>query len=147
MQTVLRRANKCDLPKLIDFLDRANIGTEGITSSVDYFVLMEDVNCNIKTTLGIEPLGEIGVLRSLVLTPGTSEEELLALFEQILHLAKEKEMKEIYLASNKQETVPFLEMLGFSYTGMKELPKKIFESEHVSHLLTVDDLFFMKLFI
>lgn len=144
METMIRMATEQDLPNLVDFLEKANLGTEGVKETIEYFLLMEDGSGRLRATIGVEPFGENGLLRSLVITAGMKENEILTLFEQILRLTKEKNISSLFLATNKQTSVPFFEMLGFSTIAEEDLPEDLYQSEHIKNILTVDNSVFLK---
>lgn len=145
METMIRMATEKDLPTLVDFLEKANLGTEGVKETIEYFLLMEDESGKLKATLGIEPFGSNGLLRSLVVTAGMGENEILMLFERILKLTKEKNISSLFLATNKATSVPFFEMLGFSAIEEVGLPDELYQSEHIKNILGVDNAWFLKL--
>ncbi|GLB59073.1 hypothetical protein [Cytobacillus sp. NCCP-133] len=142
---VVRCAKLKDAERLTAFLEAANLSADGIKESIGYFLIMENDSGDIKATLGIEPLGEVGLLRSLVMSASASEKDLFILFEQILMLARDRDLHSLYLASNKRNSLEFFHLLGFKKEDRKELPEVLFESEHVKHILTVDNSFFLKL--
>ncbi|WP_040206972.1 GNAT family N-acetyltransferase [Neobacillus jeddahensis] len=145
MQALIRKANKQDLGTLRAFLSRAKLGTEGLTAeTVDYFLLLEDEDGTLRGSLGMEAFGECGLLRSLVVSPGQAEKEIFILFDQMVLLAKEKGMKSLYLATNKGVTLPFFELMGFQRMGRGELPPDFYQSEHIRHVLNVDNSLFLK---
>jgi N-acetylglutamate synthase-like GNAT family acetyltransferase len=145
MQALIRVAKKQDLGKLREFLTSANLGSDGLTDqTVEYFLLLEDEEGNLKGSLGMEAFGEAGLLRSLVVTPGQAEKEILVLFNQMLQLAKEKGLKELFLATNKSAALKFFDLLGFQRTERAELPTEFYRSEHIRHILNVDNSLFLK---
>lgn len=145
METVIRYANNQDIEFLTNFLERANVGIEGIKDAIDYFLIMENEFGDIRGTLGIEPWGKVGLLRSLVLAPKSTDKDILVLFEQILKLAKEKDLTSLYLATNKMASVQFFKLLGFEEEEKSELPEILFQSEHVRQIRSVDNSVFLKL--
>jgi N-acetylglutamate synthase-like GNAT family acetyltransferase len=145
METMIRCANEEDLQNLVDFLERANLGTEGLKETVEYFLLMEDENSRLRATIGVEPFGQNGLLRSLVVSPGMTEKEILMLFEQILRLTRDKNIKTLYLATNKITSLSFFEMLGFSTALESTLPEDLYQSEHIKNILNVDNSIFLKI--
>jgi N-acetylglutamate synthase-like GNAT family acetyltransferase len=145
METMIRMATEQDLPNLVDFLEQANLGTEGLTETIEYFLLMEDESGKLRATLGVEPFGSNGLLRSLVVTAGMKENEILMLFEQILRLTKEKNITSLFLATNKATSVPFFQMLGFSTIAEASLPEDLYQSEHIKNISGVDNSVFLKL--
>lgn len=145
METIVRSANVQDTSRLISFLEGANLGVEGVEQAIEYFLILEDDKGNINATVGIEPLGRIGLLRSLVMTSNTSEKDLMMIFEQMLILARDKRLTSVYLATNKQSSLPFFSMMGFIKEEKDQLPEELFQSEHAKQILTVDNSLFMKL--
>lgn len=145
METIVRSANVEDTGRLISFLEGANLGVEGVEQAIEYFLILEDDKGNINATVGIEPLGRIGLLRSLVMTSKTSEKDLMMIFEQMLILARDKRLTSVYLATNKQSSLPFFSMMGFIKEEKDQLPEELFQSEHAKRILTVDNSLFMKL--
>lgn len=141
---VVRCAQLEDAERLAAFLEAANLSTDGIKDAIEYFLIMENDSGNIKATLGIEPHGDVGLLRSLVMSASASEKDLFILFEQILMLAKDRDLHSLYLASNKRNSLEFFRLLGFTPEETDQLPTALFKSEHVKHILTVDNSFFLK---
>lgn len=145
VEMIVRCAQAGDKEKLISFLEKANLGTAGVEESIDYFLLLEDEKGQVQATLGIEPLGEHGLLRSLAVTPKTGENELLFIFEEMFKLAREKELKSLFLATNKHTSLSFFTVLGFEKEEKENLPQVLFNSDHVKHILNVDNSVFMVL--
>lgn len=145
MEVMVRCAQVGDKQKLTSFLEKANLGTAGVEESLEYFLLMEDEKNEIQATLGIEPLGNHGLLRSLAVTPKAGENELLFIFEEMFKLAREKKLKSLYLATNKHSSLSFFSVLGFEKEEKENLPQELFASEHVNHILNVDNSVFMVL--
>lgn len=146
MGIIIRVANKQDLPELKMFLSRAGLGTEGISEeAIEYFLLLQDKEKAWKGTIGIEPYRRNGLLRSLVISSGQTEQELFLLFEQALALAKGKNLENLFLATNKNIAVPFFNMLGFQLIEKNELPKELSDSLHIKHMFNVDNCIFFKL--
>jgi N-acetylglutamate synthase-like GNAT family acetyltransferase len=141
--TMIRVATEQDLPALVQFLEKANLGTDGIEDTIHFFLLMENEFGGLRATLGVEPYGENGLLRSLVITAGMQENDILVLFEQMLRLAKEKNLSRLFLATNKTASVAFFEMLGFS--TVDHLPVELYQSEHIKNILGVDNSLFLKI--
>jgi N-acetylglutamate synthase-like GNAT family acetyltransferase len=145
MKTLIRQANKEDLEGLRKFLERANLGSDGLTGeSVSSFLLLEDEAGGLKGSLGMEVFEEFGLLRSLVVSAGQAEKEIFMLFDQMVALAKEKGMKSLFLATNKGAALPFFELMGFEKIGRGELPVGFYQSEHIRQVLNVDNSVFLK---
>lgn len=145
MEALVRCARMKDKDKLVAFLEKANLGTEGVEAAIDYFLILEDEDERIQATIGIEPLGAYGLLRSLAMTQKLSENDLLFLFEQMLKLAREKKFESLYLATNKRSALSLFSVLGFNREDKENLPKGLFASEHVKHIMNVDNSLFMRL--
>lgn len=139
----IRTANVNDIEQVRVFLGQAEVSTEGIESIIDHFILMEDHEQNILATLGIERIEEDGLLRSLVISPGVDQTNLLTLFKSAISLAKHKEISGLFLATNKQASIQFFAMLGFSQVEEDLLPNHIKNSNHIAQLLEKADPMFM----
>lgn len=144
MASIIRTAMVGDLGRLMDFLEKVNLNTNGIAEMLDSFLMMEDENGAVKATLGMERFGGSGLLRSLVMRADTSENDLLRLFEEMFFIAKNQEIKELYLATNKLGAMKFVGVLGFQTVDKDQLPMAFVGSEHVKHILTVDNSVFLK---
>lgn len=145
MASFIRKAGKEDLSKLIEFLERANLGTDGVNEdSIGCFLLLEDEEGALQGTLGMEAYTNFGLLRSLVITPGQAQKEIFVLFDQMVQLAKEKGMQSVFLATNKSATLPFFELMGFQRIGRGDLPQEFYGSKHIRHVLNVDNSLFLK---
>ncbi|WP_080843830.1 GNAT family N-acetyltransferase [Cytobacillus gottheilii] len=140
----IRCASMEDVEKLSLFLQNAKVSSDGIEDSIDYFLVSENEFGQIQASLGIEPHGQIGLLRSLVLSPNSTEKDMFILLEQILMLARDKGLKELYLASNKQSAAIFFSLMGFQPQDSTKLPADLYESEHVKHILSVDNSYFLR---
>ncbi|PAE43535.1 GNAT family N-acetyltransferase [Bacillus sp. 7884-1] len=145
MQALIRCANKEDLGILREFLMKASLGTDGLTEeTVEYFLLLEDEDGVIKGTLGMEAFAEGGLLRSLVVSPGQAEKDIVLLITQMMQLAKEKGMRSLFLATNKGVALPFFELLGFEKVDRDLLPAELYSLEHIRHVFNVDNSLFLK---
>jgi N-acetylglutamate synthase-like GNAT family acetyltransferase len=144
MKSTVRAATVADTETLKSYLEKAMLNTKGINEMIDSFLIMEDEVGKIKATIGMEQFGKSGLLRSLVVTSSTSENDLLSLFEEMFLLAKDKEIKDLYLATNKLGAMKFVEVLGFEHVDKDQIPMAFSPSEHVKHILTVDNSVFLK---
>lgn len=144
MRSQIRMAVKQDTVKILAYLEKANLGTEGIKDLIDYFLLMEDHEGEVIATLGIEPAGECGLLRSLAISPAVREVDVLRLFNRMLELAKQKSLSRLYLAVNRPESLTFFEILGFKTVEKENMPEHLVNLNHVQHILTVDNSVFME---
>lgn len=144
MQPNIRFATQEDTEKIKQYLTQAKLATEGIEESIDYFLLMEDAREEILATLGIEPNGNIGLLRSLAMSAKLKEVDILLLFDQMIALAKEKSISTLYLATNKPESVGFFQILGFKLVDSNKVPEPLTQFSHVKNIFTVDNSLFME---
>ncbi|WP_428910116.1 hypothetical protein [Niallia sp. Krafla_26] len=143
MNSIVRVAKLEDVEVVTGFLEKAKLNSHGIEEMVDSFLIMEDTS-GVKATMGMEMFGVSGLLRSLVMTANTSENDLLQLFEEMFLLARKKEVKDLYLATNKLGAMKFVEVLGFEIVDNDQLPMAFSQSEHVKHILTVDNSVFLR---
>jgi len=144
MILTIRIATFEDIDILKAFLEKAKLNTKGINEMIDSFLIMEDEDGQLKATIGMEQFGVSGLLRSLVVTARTSENDLLSLFREMFLLAKNKEINDLYLATNKLGAMKFVEVLGFEPVDKDQIPMAFLSSEHVKHILTVDNSVFLK---
>ena len=114
MTTIIRAAETKDLVGMKTFLGQAKVSTKGLEEQIDHFILMEDIDGILLGTLGIQRIHDCGLLRSLVVSPTVEQTNILEMFQQILKLAKEKELKRLYLATNKIVSIQFFTLLGLS---------------------------------
>ncbi|MCL6571901.1 MAG: hypothetical protein K6T88_09495 [Bacillus sp. (in: Bacteria)] len=143
---LIRRANIGDLDSIRAFLVKAKLGNDGLTEeTIDHFLLIERVDGTLTGTLGMEVFAEFGLLRSLVVTTGQAEQDIIILFNQMLKLAKEKGIKSIFMATNKSVTLPFFDLLGFRKITSEDLPPAFYHSEYMQHVLNVDNSSFFKI--
>src|SRR5690606_31785766 len=122
---------------------RADVSSTGVETMIDHFILMENEEGSIVATLGIERLEKDGLLRSLVITPKIDQANILTLFKAVISLAKQKELENLYLATNKQASIQFFEMLNFSQIEERDLPTHIQSSSHISQLFETTNPMFM----
>ncbi|MGM0853838.1 MAG: GNAT family N-acetyltransferase [Bacillota bacterium] len=144
MLKVIRQATQEDIHEVVAFLMKAGLSTEGIKNSIDCFLVVEDSENQLIGTLGIEVQDKIGLLRSLVVTSSFESEELFALFQEILKLAKEKELTRLYLISNRKASLNFFDLLGFQQEN-KPFVDELKEFVHAQKLSTVDNCITMRL--
>jgi N-acetylglutamate synthase-like GNAT family acetyltransferase len=145
--TIIRTAEPKDLGEMMSFLGQAQVSTKGLAEQIDHFIVMEDFNSNLLGTLGIQRVEQDGLLRSLVISPKAEQTTILDMFQQILKLAKEKELKRLYLATNKIVSIEFFTLLGFRQKEIQEIPSYILETEHLEESLQLDETVVMEFII
>ncbi|MER2058631.1 MAG: hypothetical protein ABTA16_07400 [Niallia sp.] len=140
---IIRQGETGDVEKIASFLNKAGVTVEGLAEWLEYFLLMEKVaDQALIGTIGIEPFGKVGLLRSMVLSDGTVE-DILFLIQQALKLAKEKDMDAIYCSVNNQHSIQLFQLLGFQKIDVDEIPQILKESNAVKSVFTVDNSHFM----
>jgi amino-acid N-acetyltransferase len=140
---IIRQGETGDVEKIASFLNKAGVTVEGLAEWLEYFLLMEtEADQTLIGTIGIEPFGKVGLLRSMVLSNGTVE-DILFLIQQALKLAKEKDMDAIYCSVNNQHSIQLFQLLGFQKIDGDEIPEVVKESNAVKSVFTVDKSHFM----
>lgn len=145
MCLVARFAEQKDVEEVVRLLQKVNIRVQGIAEIIDHFVLLEDAHQNIKLTLGIETIENVGILRALVLTKGVRVNDLFISFEKMLRLAKDKQLTALYLATSTDQTQTLLNILGFQKINEGDIPTKVFQSPHFTHLCEQKNVHLMKI--
>ncbi|MFT9600653.1 GNAT family N-acetyltransferase [Mesobacillus sp.] len=143
----IRSANQEDVPKLKAFLTEAGVSTEGLNDSIKNFSLMENQNGELKACLGVEPVDKAGLLRSFVVSPQIGQPDIMLLFKRAFLTAKNQELDELYLVTNKMSAVSFFSSLGFEMVNQSELPETLLEKSHLKQVLTVDNSAIMKIIL
>lgn len=141
---VIRVATHKDVEKVKSFLNEVGISTEGVEKLIEYFIVIEDIDGNLKATLGIEPLNNIGILRSMVIHPAIKEEDLFTIFQHVYKLASNKKLSTLYLTTNKEKSIPLFRMAGFEKIERTHLPKEFGNSRYGKHLLSYQQAIFME---
>ncbi|MFZ3589073.1 GNAT family N-acetyltransferase [Bacillus sp. DJP31] len=144
MTTIIRAAQSKDLSEMETFLGQAGVSAKGLEEQIDHFIVMEDLDGKMLGTLGIQRMGCDGLLRSLVISPRTDQTNILDMFQQILKLARDKEISRLYLATNKRVSVEFFTLLGFVRKEITDVPHHILTAEHVEESLKVEDALIME---
>ncbi|HWO78125.1 MAG TPA: hypothetical protein VNM69_19840 [Bacillus sp. (in: firmicutes)] len=139
-----RLATKDEVGFLKIFLQNAGLSTEGVDQLFEYFILLENDQKEWVGCLGIEPLGTVGLMRSFVVMPNVEEEGIFLLFEKMLQLAQEKNVRQILLATNRMSSIPFLSALGFTAVDKADLPSELSQSAHGKQLLQTQNVTFMQ---
>jgi N-acetylglutamate synthase-like GNAT family acetyltransferase len=131
----LKIAEEKDLGKLIGFVEKAGVSSEGFESLIDYFVMMENAEHEVVACIGVEPVNEYGLLRSLVVSDKLKQAHILTLFQSIQTLAEQKGIKHLFLVTNKEASVQFLSLLGFEEINQSAIPNQLLTLEHMKGTL------------
>jgi N-acetylglutamate synthase-like GNAT family acetyltransferase len=140
----IRIATEKDIDKVKGFLDKSEVSSAGVESMIDHFIIMEDEYDAVQATLGIEKVEMDGLLRSLVVTSNIKQTEILSLFKSAISLAKHKGLRELYLVTNREASVVFFTMLGFSQIEKKDIAETILNAEHMKQVANADNAIYMK---
>jgi N-acetylglutamate synthase-like GNAT family acetyltransferase len=143
MEMNFQQADEKDVHELEQFLTGANVSTEGVKSNFNYYLLARNGEGEMIATVGLEPMKNIGLLRSFVFKPSFPYERIPALLQQILLVAKSHELHSVYLATNQQSSLPLFDTLGFREIEPQELPAVLYESAHGKLLASMDGCMFM----
>ena len=131
MGIVIRVANEKDLLPIQKLLARASLSKRGIEQNIDNFLVVESPEKKIIGTVGIEPVGKDGLLRSLVLSSEKWNAKVgLNFIELAVAYGKQKGYENLYLLTNS--SLPFFEYIGFKILEEKEIPPHLKASEHFS---------------
>ncbi|OIJ21804.1 hypothetical protein BKP45_03655 [Anaerobacillus alkalidiazotrophicus] len=129
MGIVIRIATEKDLLPIQHLLAKASLSKRGLEQNIDNFLVVEDPNKKIIGTVGIEPIGKDGLLRSLVLTSENWNAKIgLNFIELAVSYGKQKGYENLYLLTNS--SLPFFEYIGFKILAEDKIPDHLKQSEH-----------------
>jgi len=127
----LKIAEKQDIERLTMFVEKAGISSEGIADLIDYFVLMENGEKEIVACIGVEPVNNTGLLRSLVVSDKLKQAHIVTLFQSIQTLAEKRGMTNLFLVTNKEASVQFLSLMGFQKLKPDLVPSDMLTIDHM----------------
>ncbi|WP_078556160.1 GNAT family N-acetyltransferase [Bacillus alkalicellulosilyticus] len=131
MSMVVRIAEEKDLLPIQRLVAKAGLEEKGIEHQINDFLVIEDSNQQIVGTVGIERLGEDGLLRSLVIRSENLDAKVsLEFLEVTLAFAKRQKVKNLYLLT--KSALPIFEYLGFEEIPGESIPAHIENSQHFS---------------
>ncbi|MFN7252081.1 MAG: GNAT family N-acetyltransferase [Anaerobacillus sp.] len=129
MGIVIRIATEKDLLPIQHLLAKANLSERGIEDNIDNFLVVEDPDKKIIGTVGIEPIENDGLLRSLVMSSESWNAKIgLDFIELAVAYGKQKGYETLYLLTNS--SMPFFEYIGFKILEENEIPEHLKLSEH-----------------
>ncbi|MBD8069522.1 GNAT family N-acetyltransferase [Bacillus sp. PS06] len=140
----IRIATEKDIEAVKAFLDKSEVSSAGVDSMIDHFIIMEDEFGSVRATLGIERVETDGLLRSLVVTSSIEQTQILTLFKSAISLAQHKEMRDLYLVTNREASVVFFTMLGFSEIEKEQISESILNAEHMKNVAKAENAIYMK---
>lgn len=131
MGIVIRIASENDLLPIQYLLAKAGLSKQGIEQNIDNFLVACAPNKKIIGTVGIEPLGADGLLRSLVISSESWNAKIgLNFIELAVAYGKQKGYQKLYLLTNT--SLPFFEYVGFQILNETEIPENVKTSDHFS---------------
>ena len=131
----LKIAENQDIERLTMFVEKAGISSEGIADLIDYFVLMENGEKEIVACIGVEPVNNTGLLRSLVVSDKLKQAHIVTLFQSIQTLAEKRGMTNLFLVTNKEASVQFLSLMGFQKLNSELVPAEMMTIDHMKDSL------------
>ncbi len=134
----LKVAEINDVNRLVEFVEKAGVSSLGLEESYDCFVLMENGDREVVACIGVEPVGKYGLLRSLVVSDKLKQAHILTLFQSIQTLSEQKGIHDLYLVTNREASVHFLELMGFVETDQQTIPQELLTLKHLSGSLEED---------
>lgn len=117
---------KKDYRKIKEFIIRSEAAYE----EESLFITVENELKELMAVMGVQMFGNIGLLRSFVFVLSFPTEKLPIFLERALVVAKENGCEKLYLATNKEQSIPLFEVFGFS-----NLVDKTVENEKLSTVL------------
>jgi len=119
----LRFANSRDGTKIKSILSEANLPVEDISEHLQSFIVAE-IDHEIIGTIGIEELGQVGLLRSLAVRPIDKNKGLGSrLVKKIIGLAHSKNIKTLYLLTST--AAGFFKKHGFIEIPRGQAPETV----------------------
>jgi N-acetylglutamate synthase-like GNAT family acetyltransferase len=143
MEETIRKAEKKDIKRLESFLVEANLSAEGVADTIEYYSLLETKSGALRACIGIEPVNGVGMLRSFVVSEGTSQVQILMLFDRVIRIAEGNKLKALYLATNKESAVSFFNKIGFN--TVKDVPTVLYNHPHFEQVSSVDNSIIMEM--
>jgi amino-acid N-acetyltransferase len=113
-------------------LSESGLPNEDITSHLEHFI-MAKVGNDLIGVAGLEPIGELGLVRSLTVAPSHRGKGLgKLLYEKIVSYAHLQGIKELYLLTTTEEG--FFKNLGFKNVKRENIPAQIKETTEFKYL-------------
>lgn len=134
MGIIIRIAAKKDLLPIQHLLAKANLSERGIERNIENFLVVEDQHKKIIGTVGIEPIENDGLLRSLVfLSENWNAKIGLNFIELAVAYGKQRGYNTLFLLTNS--SLPFFEYIGFRALEETEIPEHLKVSDHFSQVV------------
>lgn len=128
----IRPAEQADLEQILALLRASALPTEGVTDSMNTFVVAERAGA-LTGVAGLELLGEFALLRSVVVSQECRGTGVGAsLVSRVLEDAERRGIREVYLLTTTAER--WFPAFGFSVVSRHELPGEVLASAEVSRI-------------
>lgn len=128
-----RPATAADRPALVALLTQADLPTTDLPDDLSTFLLAQSDEDNLIGAAGIEPLGEVGLLRSVVVSPDYRGQYIgQTLVDGLLQAAQHNGLTDLYLITTSADA--YFERLGFSYISRDNVPDAIAQTQQFSTL-------------
>ncbi|TSB44760.1 GNAT family N-acetyltransferase [Alkalicoccobacillus porphyridii] len=129
MTMVFRQAQDRDLLYIQKMLAKAGMKEEDVRNITRFFLVAETIHNDIVGIIGLEPVGEYGLLRSLVLEAGAfTPAKGLGFLEAALAYGRKLELKEVFLLT--KQAGAFFTQLDFKQVEPEEVPIEIKRLSH-----------------
>ncbi|MDQ3290788.1 MAG: arsenic resistance N-acetyltransferase ArsN2 [Bacteroidota bacterium] len=123
MNVSLIPANNTDWTGVVALLNALHLPTSDLPQNLNDFFIFKNGN-EVLGTCGLEVYGDVALLRSLAVAPGSQGKGLGdTLLQETLDLAKEKGVQEIYLITNSAAN--FFAKRGFTQVERSVVPVAI----------------------
>ncbi len=128
----LRPAVEKDLPHLIQLLQECSLPTDDVPGIVGDFWVAE-VGGDVVGIIALEDLGEVGLLRSLAVTPRYRNRGMArVLCDRVLSSARERDMTDVYLLTTDADG--YFDRHGFSVIDRDATPAEIKNTRQFAEL-------------
>ncbi|MGM9926991.1 MAG: hypothetical protein ACI35P_03480 [Bacillus sp. (in: firmicutes)] len=116
----VRLGEKKDQSKIRKFI----IQSDATYVEDSLFITVENEQRELMAVLGIQVFENVGLLRSFVFVLSFPTEKLPIFLERALVVAKENGCEKLYMATNKQDSIPFFEAFGFDQISFADIVDK-----------------------
>lgn len=128
-----RPAFEADRPALITLLRQANLLTNDLPPEIGTFLLAFSEGDELIGAAGLEPLGEVGLLRSVAVAPTYRGQYIgHTLVDGLLQAAEHNGLTALYLVTTT--AADYFERLGFERITRDDVPDAVGQTQQVSTL-------------
>ncbi|MEZ0608081.1 arsenic resistance N-acetyltransferase ArsN2 [Fibrella sp. WM1] len=128
-----RPATADDRPALVALLTQAELPTTDLPADLSTFLLAQSEEGDLIGAAGIEPLGEVGLLRSVAVSPDFRGQYIgQTLVDGLLQAAQHNGLTDVYLLTTTADA--YFERLGFGYVSRNNVPEAIAQTQQFTTL-------------